>query len=47
MEDLESAVELLRGLIDERDENLAPAVTQNIQPLLRVIMSNDVNIEIK
>jgi ABC-type branched-subunit amino acid transport system ATPase component len=40
-------VELLRGLIDERDETLAPAVTQNLRALLRVLMANEVAIEIK
>lgn len=39
-EDVEGAVELLRGLIDERDETLAPAVTQNIKVFLRVLMCN-------
>lgn len=34
-------------MIDERDENLAPAVTQNIKALLRVVMSLEVNIEVK
>lgn len=43
-EDVESSVELLRGLIDERDETLSPAVTQNIKVLLRVLMSIDISI---
>lgn len=47
LEDVEGSVELLRGLIDERDETLAPAITQNIKALLRVLMSNDISIEIK
>jgi ABC-type branched-subunit amino acid transport system ATPase component len=38
---------LLRGLIDERDETLAPAVTQNIKVFLRVLMCNEVTIEVK
>jgi len=46
-EDVEGSIELLRGLIDERDENVAPAVTQNIKTLLRVLMSYHVNIEVK
>ncbi len=40
-------MELLRGLIDERDENLSPAVTQNIRAFIRVLMSTEVNIEVK
>ena len=40
-------MELLRGLIDERDEHLAPSVTQNIKVLLRVLMSTDISYEVK
>ena len=38
---------MLRGLIDERDENLAPSVTKQIKSLLRVLMSLEVAIETK
>ena len=34
-------------MIDERDENLAPSVTQNIKVLLRVLMSTEVVHEVK
>ena len=47
LEDVEGSVELLRGLIDEREETLAPAVTQNVKALLRVLMSVEVSMEIK
>ena len=43
-DEVEGSIELLRGLIDERDENVAPAVTHNIKALLRVLMCSNVNI---
>jgi hypothetical protein len=47
LEEVEASVELLRGLIDERDETMAPAVSKNIKALLRVLMSTEVSIEVK
>jgi len=44
IEEVEASVELLRGLIDERDETLAPAVTKHIRTLLRVLMSTELPI---
>lgn len=46
-EDVEGSIELLRGLIDEKDENLAPSVTHNLKILLRCLMSIEVPIEVK
>lgn len=47
VEDVESSLELLRGLADERDDSLIDAVAENLSVFVCVLLSAEVSIDIK
>ena len=46
-EDVENSIDLLRGLIDEREENMIVSVRDRLNTFIRVLLSTEISIDIK
>ncbi len=47
VEDIENSLDLLRGLMDEKDENMITHVRDRVGVFLKIVMSSEVSVQIK